>query len=101
MNDGVGVGADACEAIPTSLSGKVALVRRGGCAFVVKVLNAQTAGATAVIVMNDQGGDALLAMGGTDRKVRIPSVLVSQNSAAATPNMMASLLPAIGSLAAP
>ncbi len=82
VNDGVGVGADACEAIPTSLSGKVALVRRGGCAFVVKVLNAQTAGATAVIVMNDQGGDALLAMGGTDRKVRISSVLVSQNSAA-------------------
>ncbi|MDP3156862.1 MAG: M36 family metallopeptidase [Archangium sp.] len=83
VNDGVGVGADACEAIPTSLAGKVALVQRGTCAFIVKVKNAQTAGATAVIVMNDQGGDALLAMGGTDRKVRIPSVLVSQNTGAA------------------
>ncbi len=83
VNDGVGVGADACEAIPTSLAGKVALVERGTCSFIVKVKNAQTAGATAVIVMNNQGGDALLAMGGTDRKVRISSVLVSQNSAAA------------------
>ena len=34
-------------------AGSVALVQRGTCGFNVKVLNAQAAGASAVIVMNE------------------------------------------------
>jgi hypothetical protein len=82
MNDGVGATDDGCEANTSSLTGKVALVQRGTCSFLIKVANAQAAGATAVIVINNQGGDAVFTMGGTDRKVRVPSVMVSQNTGA-------------------
>ncbi len=80
-NDGVGVGSDACEALPAgSLNGTIALVDRGTCAFTVKVKNAQNAGAHGAIVANNTGGDQLLVMGGTDATITIPAVLVSQNS---------------------
>ena len=46
-------------------SGNIALVRRGACAFATKIVNAQDAGASAVIVMN-QGTDGRLdAFAGT------------------------------------
>ncbi|HEX7990927.1 MAG TPA: PA domain-containing protein [Stenotrophomonas sp.] len=53
-NDGTGADtADGCEAIPAgSLSGKVAYVNRGGCAFEIKAANAQAAGAVAAIIGN-------------------------------------------------
>ena len=43
-----------CEAedFGSDVSGNIALVRRGTCAFELKVLNAQAAGATGVIIMN-------------------------------------------------
>ncbi len=41
----------ACDSIPAGqLTGKVALVRRGTCGFSIKALNAQKAGAVAVLV---------------------------------------------------
>lgn len=84
VNDGGGASlADGCEAYPTgSLSNKVAIIDRGTCDFVVKVTNAQTAGAKAVIVVNHEG-DALMQMGGTTRKVTIPSVFVGKTDGAA------------------
>jgi hypothetical protein len=36
-----------------SMSGKIALIQRGGCNFGVKVLNAQAAGATGVVIFNE------------------------------------------------
>ncbi len=43
----------ACVALPAdSLKGKIAFVNRGTCGFEVKALNAQNAGATAVIIGN-------------------------------------------------
>ncbi len=86
VNDGVGTGSDACEAL-SGLSGKVALIDRGTCAFVDKVLNAQTAGAIAVIVANNQGGTTRITMGGDSKRIRIPSVMVSQNDGAAVKAM--------------
>jgi extracellular elastinolytic metalloproteinase len=69
--------SDACEAIPAgSLTGKVAIVDRGTCAFTVKVLNAQTAGAIAVVIVNNLA-DGAFGPGGTERKVKIPSAMVS------------------------
>jgi len=82
VNDGVGSGSDGCEAM-SGLSGKIALIDRGTCAFVDKALNAQTAGAIAVIVANNQGGTTRITMGGDTHRVRIPSVMVSQNDGAA------------------
>jgi extracellular elastinolytic metalloproteinase len=70
--------SDACEAIPAgSLTGAVAIVDRGTCAFTVKVLNAQKAGAIAVVIANNTP-DSAFSPGGTDRKVKIPSAMVSQ-----------------------
>lgn len=86
--------ADGCTAIGTALAGKVALIDRGACNFTIKVLNAQTAGASAVIIANNQGGTDTFVMGGTERKVRIPSMMISQNDGAslkglASPNATA------------
>jgi subtilisin family serine protease len=46
---------DACVPLPAgSLSGKIALIRRGTCNFVVKEQNAYDAGAVAVVLYNNQ-----------------------------------------------
>lgn len=77
-DDGVGAVTDACEAIANDVSGRIALVDRGTCTFVTKVLNAQLAGATGVVVANNAGDD-IFTMGGSQRRIRIPSVLVGQS----------------------
>ena len=70
--------ADACTTLAAgSLTGNVAIVDRGTCDFTVKVLNAQNAGARAVIIANNVAGGAF-APGGTNRKVKIPSGMVAQ-----------------------
>ena len=68
-----------CNANPitNNVSGKIALIRRGSCTFVEKVKNAQTAGAIAVIMMNNVDGTPV-AMGGTDGTITIPSVMISK-----------------------
>jgi subtilisin family serine protease len=49
--------ADACSALPAgSLSGYVALIRRGTCSFYVKAKNAEAAGALAVVLYNNAAG---------------------------------------------
>ncbi len=43
-----------CDSIPAgSLAGKIALIRRGLCEFGLKALNAEKAGAVAVLIVND------------------------------------------------
>lgn len=79
VNDGTGTTTDGCEAVQGSLQGQIALVDRGTCNFTVKVLNAQTAGAVAVIVANNQGTTEIFTMGGTNRRIRIPSVMIGKN----------------------
>ena len=74
--DGVGTTTDGCEALTTNVSGKIALVDRGTCDFVVKAKNAQTAGAIGLIVANNNPDTAIFTMGGTT-KVKIPAVMVS------------------------
>jgi hypothetical protein len=81
--DSTAPSGDACEAIAAGqLTGKVAIVDRGTCAFTTKVKNAQAAGAIAVVVAND-ADDSFFTMGGSDRKVKIPSVMVGQSDGAA------------------
>ena len=47
----------ACAALPAgSLTNEIALILRGGCAFSVKIRNAQTAGAVGVIMRNNAPG---------------------------------------------
>ena len=58
------------------VSGHIALVDRGDCFFVEKVVNAQAAGAVGVIVANNEAG--LVSMGGTDASIAIPSVSITR-----------------------
>lgn len=68
---------DGCEAITNNISGKIALIRRGFCAFTVKVKNAQDAGAIAAIIDNN-AATGLPGMGGADATVTIASYGISQ-----------------------
>jgi PA domain/LVIVD repeat len=85
VNDGVsapggGTVTDGCEpfALP---AGSIALVDRGLCGFVLKAANAQAAGATAIIVVNNVAG-LPITMGGADPAVTITGVMVSQSDGA-------------------
>ena len=82
-NDANGTTHDACPAgaVPLNpITGKIALIRRGNCDFVVKVKNAQNAGAIAVIVLNNQPGSII--MGGSDNSITIPAVSILQSDSA-------------------
>ena len=72
---------EACSALNTAsaVSGKIALVDRGTCAFTIKVKNAQSAGAIAVVIVDNALG-AVTGMTGTDSTVTIPSVRISQSA---------------------
>jgi len=74
--------ADGCTAISTTLTGKIAILDRGTCSFIVKVKNAQLKGAIGVIVANN-AGDSVIAMGGTDSTITIPSVFIGQTDGVA------------------
>lgn len=73
---------DGCSAFSnaTDVAGRIALVDRGTCTFVQKALNAQAAGAIAIIVGNNQPC-GLPPMGGNDSTVRIPAIGVTKADA--------------------
>ncbi len=80
-DDGMGNDVtNGCNPLANDLTGKIALIDRGGCAFVTKATNAQNAGATAVVVCNNDSAnpDALGYMGGDDMgTLTIPAVMIS------------------------
>ena len=71
--------ATACDPFPnpSSLSGKIALIKRGNCTFVSKVLAAQAAGAIACVILN-QNTDLPFGLGGTDATITIPAGMISK-----------------------
>lgn len=81
---------DGCDNITngSSISGKIAVIRRGECNFTVKVLNAQNEGAVAVVIVNDVPMDPIV-MGGNGAQITIPAVMIYQSDGEA---LIASLL---------
>jgi extracellular elastinolytic metalloproteinase len=80
VNDGVAPVNNACEPLinEASVAGRIAVVDRGQCTFVSKVLLLEALGAVAVIVVNNAPG-APIAMGGSGgESIAIPSVMISQ-----------------------
>ncbi|WP_411765938.1 T9SS-dependent M36 family metallopeptidase [Winogradskyella sp. A3E31] len=76
-----GDSADACDSIvnATEISGNIAVINRGSCEFGFKVLSAENAGAIAVIVINNVGGEPFsMAPGSDGENVSIPSIMISQ-----------------------
>jgi hypothetical protein len=69
---------DACTPFlnASEVAGKIALVDRGTCTFVVKVLNAQAAGAIGVII-RDNVREPIFKMAGDEPAITIPAVFIS------------------------
>lgn len=80
VDDGTGA-TNGCNTIVNDVSGKIALIDRGACGFVNKVYNADTLGAIAVIICNNNiaSPNAAIVMGGTDPGITIPSLMLSYN----------------------
>ncbi|WP_225408769.1 myxosortase-dependent M36 family metallopeptidase [Stigmatella hybrida] len=71
---------DGCEtpfANAAAVAGNIALLDRGTCAFAVKALNAQAAGAIGVLIANNAPG-AAPGLGGTDPAITTPTLSLSQ-----------------------
>jgi len=81
VDDGTGTTTDACEPITNAadVADKTALIDRGTCTFVIKVKNAQDAGAVGVIMVNNQG-DNPIVMGGDDATITIPAIMIGQSN---------------------
>ncbi|MGQ0798678.1 MAG: M36 family metallopeptidase [Pseudomarimonas sp.] len=105
VNDGgPNGGREACLPLinAAQIAGNIAVIRRGTCEFGSKALRAQQAGATGVVLFNNQGGDTLLSPGaGADGgQVTIPVTLISENNG----NVLSAALangPGAGSLLPP
>ena len=76
--DGTSSNSQACAPLSNAaaIRGRVAIVDRGVCAFTDKVINAQAAGATAVLIANNQPG--VIAPGGDTTGVNVPVGAISQ-----------------------
>jgi hypothetical protein len=69
----------ACNAIVSNVTGKIAILHRGACEFGVKALNAQNAGAVAVIIINNiPGAPVAMGAGASGANVTIPAIMISQ-----------------------
>jgi PA domain/Sortilin, neurotensin receptor 3, len=77
VNDGTAFPNEGCSPLIGFTANRIAVIDRGSCAFTIKVKNAQDAGASAAIVVNNVAG-APFSMGGTDATITIPAVMVSQ-----------------------
>lgn len=75
---------NACEPLTNGaqINGNIALVDRGTCPFVIKVKNAQNAGAIAVVVADSMPGCPPLGMSGVDPTITIPVVRITTDDAA-------------------
>jgi minor extracellular serine protease Vpr len=72
---------DACDPIATDLTGDAVLIRRGTCPFHTKALNAQNAGAAAVVLYNNAPGRFSPTVAGTPA-ITIPVVAISDTEGA-------------------
>lgn len=71
--------ANGCTAFTNAadVAGKLVIIDRGACTFVVKARNAQAAGALGVLIANNAAG-AAPGLGGTDTSITIGTLSVSQ-----------------------
>ena len=79
--DGSEADSLCCEAIvnPNEVNGHIALVYRGDCTFIQKSVNAQAAGAVAIVMISNSP-DPLIQLGGSviGNDVTIPVFLITQ-----------------------
>lgn len=85
VNDGTVGDSLGCNALVNGaeIAGKIAVVYRGTCEFGLKALNAQTAGAIGVVIINNQGAPVAMGAGADGANVNIPVVMISTDAGAA------------------
>jgi len=84
----------ACDPLPAaSLTGRIALIRRGGCSFETKILYATFAGAIAVVIYNHHFQQPPTPMG-VGLAVQIPSVMIGNTEGTALASYLAAVGPA-------
>jgi minor extracellular serine protease Vpr len=81
---------DACNGVPFTqpVADRVALIRRGICSFHEKALNAQNAGALAVVIYNNVAGRVSPSVAGTPA-ITIPVVSISDTEGVLINNRLA------------
>src|SRR4051812_43003532 len=77
-------GCTSADFDPATMTGKIALIQRGGCNFGVKVLNAKAAGATGVIIFNEGNPGRTAVLSGSlldaNNKPFVPDIPVAFTS---------------------
>jgi hypothetical protein len=83
-NDGTADDSLACNPLTNGpdMTGKIAVLYRGNCEFGLKALNAEQAGAEAVVIINNQGAPVGMAAGDNGGDVTIPVVMISTDAGA-------------------
>ncbi len=77
IDDGTDPVTDGCTGAVNDMTGFIAMIDRGACAFVDKANNAQAAGAIALVVCNNEPGAGAIPMGGDDPNITIACVMAS------------------------
>ena len=79
-DDGQGDSSDGCTVLinTSQMNGNIAVIKRGTCSAVEKVLNAQNAGAVAVIIYNTTAGNFFLGGLGSEN-ITIPVISVKKD----------------------
>ena len=83
------ISQEGCNPLINDLTGKIAVVWRNSCQFGYKILNAQNAGATAVIIINREPGLVNMAPGDSGAFCTIPAVMVEYADGLTIANAMA------------
>jgi len=76
-NDGTAPNTDACEPLTNTVANRIVVIDRGTCPFTQKVINAQTANAAGVILVNNAPGNTPPSPGGADPTITLPLLGVS------------------------
>ncbi|RUS33060.1 peptidase S8/S53 domain-containing protein [Jimgerdemannia flammicorona] len=72
VSDTTAVEDDGCNPITKDIKGKIALIKRGICTFLIKATNAQNAGAVGVIIYTKDGQPPIAPV--IDATIKIPVV---------------------------
>ena len=76
------ISGEGCNPLINNLTGKIAVIYRNTCEFGAKALNAQNAGAVAVIIINREPGVVAMGAGASGANVTIPVVMIQDTDGA-------------------
>lgn len=82
VDDGTPDATQGCNPLVGFPAGNIAVIDRGSCEFGQKALNAENAGASAVVVINNEPGNRTISMaaGAMGGQVTVPSVMIGNDN---------------------